>query len=190
MALPTKKKIDELNKRIEKLQKKNKGIDEKEACNIMRGAVRKNWMRHPIKLLAVDLATIPDMDPETRTIWKVKCARCKDYHKKNEVEVDHLKGEHSLKKLDDLVPFVISILDVTTDDLQVLCKPCHRIKTYAERYGHSEEDAEKILKAKDWMKETSIEKQKKAFEKLGYSDGEYSNAKKRENLAIKIHKMI
>lgn len=186
MTLPTKKQLDDFKKRIEKLKKKDDGLDEKEACNIMRTNTRKAWMRHPIKLLALDLATEPDLDPNTRTIWKVKCARCEGWFKKNQVEVDHKKGEHSLKTLDDLVQFVLSILDVTTDGLQVLCKPCHRIKTYSQRYGYSEEDAEIILNAKDWIKITKAEKQKSVFCKLGYTDGDYSNAKKRLNLAIKL----
>ena len=189
MALPKKKQIDDLKKRIEKLKKKDNGLNEKEACNIMRTAVRKAWMRSPIKLLAIDLATIPDNDPTTRTIWNVFCSRCETYHKKNNVEVDHMRGEHSLKTLDDLVPFVMSILDVTTHDLQVLCKPCHRIKTYAERHcGGDEVLAEKKLIAKDWMKANSVAKQKAHFKKLGYEEVDYSNAKKREELAMEMNK--
>ena len=82
MTLPTKKQIKALESRIKKLQKRNNGLDEKEACNIMRTAVRRCWMRHPIKLLALDLNTEPDLDPNTRTIWKVKCDHCGEYFKK------------------------------------------------------------------------------------------------------------
>lgn len=186
MTLPTEKQIKALKSKIEKLKKRDTGINEKEACDIVRSAIRKSWMRHPIKLLAVDLATEPDLDPNTRTIWKVKCARCGLYHRKDGVEVDHIRGEHSLKTLADLPNFVLSILDVTTKDLQVLCKPCHRIKTYAERYGHSEFDAEIILNAKDWLKATKVGAQKDTFLKLGCAEKDYSNAKKRTDLAIKL----
>jgi len=190
MTLPKPSQIKALKDRIEKIKKKDKGIDDKDVekfiCDTLRSCVRQAWMRHPIKLLALDLATEPDMNPDTRTTWKVKCAKCNDFHKKNEVEVDHKIGEHSLKTFDDLVPFVLSILNVTTDDLQVLCKPHHRIKTYSERYGHSEVDAEIILNAKDWLKATKVEKQKDHYAKLGYDEKDYSNAKKREALAIKL----
>ena len=186
MTLPTEKQIKALKSKIEKLKERDTGINEKEACNIVRSAIRKSWMRHPIKLLAVDLVTEPDLDPTTRTIWKVKCARCGLYHRKDQVEVDHLKGENQLKTLSDLPNFVLSILDVTTKDLQVLCKGCHRIKTYAERYGFSEEGAEVILNAKDWLKATKVDKQKSTFAKMGYSEKDYSNAKKRTELAIKL----
>ena len=190
MTLPTEKQIRALKDRIKKLSKHNKGIEseeiEKYICDTLRSCVRKVWMRHPVKLLALDLATEPDMNPDTRTTWKVKCAKCNDYHKKNNVEVDHIRGEHSLKTLDDLVPFALSILNVTTDDLQVLCKRHHRIKTYAERWGYSEEGAEIILNAKDWLKATKVEKQKSTFAKLGYAEKDYSNAKKRTELAIKL----
>jgi hypothetical protein len=127
------------------------------------------------------------MDDSTRTVWKVKCDRCGWYHRTNEIEVDHIKGEHSLKTLEDMSSFVLSILDVTTKDLQVLCKPCHRIKTYGERYcGGDEVIAEIILNAKDWLKATKVEKQKSTYERLGYAEKDYSNAKKREALAIKL----
>lgn len=182
--LASKTDLKKLADRIEKNMKKNTGVDEKEACNIVRSAIRQTWMRHPVRTLAVDLATVVDEDPKTRTKWLVKCARCEKFHKKCDVQTDHIKGEHSLKTLDDIPSFVLSILDVTTDDLQVLCKPCHRIKTYAERYDHSEEDAETILNAKDWISSKSVSTQKQVFKDLGYPPESYSNAKKRESIAI------
>lgn len=182
--LPKEKDLNTLKKRIEEGQKKNTGIDVKQACSIVRSAIRKSWMRHPIKLLAVDLRTIPDMNPDTRTKWLVKCDECGGHFKKGDVEVDHKKGEHSLKTMDELPNFVMSILDVTTDDLNVLCKRCHRIKTYAERYGHSKEDAEIILNAKDWIDEQSIEQQKTILMNNGATEKEVSNAKKRLDQAI------
>ena len=192
MTLPKQSQIDTLQKRIKSVQKKylSGGKEQltKDLCSIIRFSVRKSWMRHPIKLLAVDMNTIPDMDDSTRTIWKIKCDRCGKYHNKNTVEVDHLKGEHSLTCLEDMVPFALSILDVTLDDLQVLCKPCHRIKTHAERYCDGDEElAELKLKANDWLdSKKSVAKQKEAFDKMGYAPIEYSNAKKRLALAMKI----
>lgn len=189
MTLPTKAQIKALNDRIEKVSKLDVGLSseevEKQICNILRSAIRKTWMRHPIKLLAIDLVTEADMNPATRTVWKVKCARCGKYHRKNEVEVDHMKGEHSLKTLDDLAPFALSILNVTTADLQALCKPCHRIKTYSERNGCTEEFAEKRIRVIDWVKKNSVAKQKAYFKKLGYEEKAYSNGEKREGLAFK-----
>lgn len=121
---------------------------EKKLLSIVRSEIRKTWMRHPIKLLFLEEGIELDTDPDTRTIWKVRCQCCNQYHKLGDIEVDHIKGEHSLKSFEDIKPFAISILQVSFNDLQRICKSCHLIKTYAERYGHSFEDAKLILSAK------------------------------------------
>jgi glutaredoxin len=57
------------------------------------------------------------------------------------MEVDHRTGEHSLRKISDIQQFVEGIVFVRKEDLAFLCKPCHKIKTLAERQGMSHEDA-------------------------------------------------
>lgn len=51
--------------------------------------------------------------------------------------VDHKQGNHSLISFDDAPGFFDSILRVRLEDLQILCKDCHDIKTYAEKYDIS-----------------------------------------------------
>ncbi len=57
------------------------------------------------------------------------------------MEVDHKEGNHSLKTLDDLVPFVKGIVMITLDDLQLVSKEAHKIKSYAEKHNISFEEA-------------------------------------------------
>ncbi|TXN26545.1 hypothetical protein, partial [Lacisediminihabitans profunda] len=75
-------------------------------------------------------------------------------------EIDHKTGEFSLTRVEDIQAFVEGVVFVRIGDLAVLCKPCHEIKTYAERYGLTLEEAGIVKQA------IAIQKQKgydKAF---------------------------
>lgn len=64
--------------------------------------------------------------------WEVPCARCNKRFRLNEVQVDHVVGCGVLKTWDDLVPFTKTLF-CDTNNLQVLCKPCHKIKSKEDR---------------------------------------------------------
>ena len=51
------------------------------------------------------------------------------------MQVDHINGNISLKSDEDIVNFINSILFCTHNDLQMLCKQCHKTKTVKERYN-------------------------------------------------------
>ncbi len=140
-------------------------IDEKKMCSILRSNVRKSWMQSPMRLLKLELARIPDMNPSTRTKWLCKCEKCHNLFKMNEVETDHINGEFQLKSLSDSENFVKSILDVSLNDLQVFCKPCHETKTYAERYGMTFDEALIEKMVIKWTKFLSTEEQKYFLDK-------------------------
>ena len=67
-----------------------------------------------------------------RQRWEFKCAKCKKHFKQTEVEVDHVEQAGTLKSYDDLPVFVARLFCPATK-LQVLCKPCHKLKTAQER---------------------------------------------------------
>lgn len=180
--IPTKRQLAKLSSRIQSLQSKNNPLSDSAMCALMRSMVRRVWLKSPARLLAIDLNTVGDFDPTTRRAWKVLCDQCGDYFNKSMIEVDHIVGWHSLKSPDELAAYCDAILNVTTDDLRVYCKSCHRIKTYSESHGCSLEYAAGILKAKDKMSSMSIAEQKEMFKAHGYSQSEYSNAEKRLKL--------
>ena len=180
----TKPTSSDIKKRKAKLDKMLKGLNEdgsmseKKLCTQLRSAVRKVWMHHPVKLSYLYKKTYPDMDDSTRTKWKIDCEICGESFKLNEVQVDHIKGEHSLLSLNDVVPFAKSILGVTHDDLQIACVPCHESLTYAERYNMSLEDARKEKGVIAKLKQT-VAVQKKELKKAGYKEKDISNEEKR-----------
>lgn len=182
MAFPSK---DELKKKedfkLSLLKVLDNGrLSDKQICSIIRSSVRKSWMQSPIRLLKLEMARLPDMNNLTRTKWLCKCEKCKLMFKMTDVETDHKKGEHKLNDLSDIEHFARSILDVTLDDLQVYCKSCHEIKTYAERYNISFDDAIIEKKVIKWVKENNTTQQIKFLKGVGYVDSEISNAVKRK----------
>ena len=112
----------------------------------LRGGIRRYlWSKNPVKLefIKQNRVKIPNPNPNGRvkTVWGGKCALTGGYFVLNELECDHKVGNHSLKTLDDLVPFVKGIVMITLDDLQFVSKEAHKIKSYAEKQGISFEEA-------------------------------------------------
>lgn len=152
-------KQDDIRKKQEQLAKQLKNIcnetgrpREKDVVAVVRSAVRKAWMRAPTKLslLMMNAVHVDDVPEELRppkltknTKWLYKCAIEGTYHIGSQVEVDHIRGENSLKGYEDMVDFTRSILDVGWSDLRILSKEAHAIVTYAERYGLTYEQAKK-----------------------------------------------
>ena len=66
-----------------------------------------------------------------RQKWEYKCAKCKKWFKGTEVQVDHKIPVGSLKCGKDIEGFLERL--TTETGFQVLCKPCHQIKTNTER---------------------------------------------------------
>lgn len=168
--LPSESDIAKRKKNLEgMLSKLDKDGRSKESDMVMvvRGAIRSAWMRSPTKLSYLLSRSEPDMDPTTRRKWKVRCEKCLEYFSQSEVEVDHKKGNHSLRTPEDFVSYFENILMVSHDDLQVLCKECHGVKTLQEKQNlpsfetaKAHKKAIAIQKGKkdaEWLKEHGIQ---------------------------------
>lgn len=188
MTVPSKADISKRKKKLDNWWKglnEDGSMSEKKLCTLLRSSVRQVWMKHPVKLSYLYTKTYPDMNKATRTKWLVDCEICNKSFKTNDVQVDHIKGEHSLLTLDDVVPFATSILGVNHEDLQIACISCHECLTYAERYDMSMEDAKKEKAVIAKLKQT-VAKQKVELKKAGYKPTEISNADKRRECYRKL----
>lgn len=177
MTVPSKQDIKKRQDKLDKMMKslnEDGSMPESKLCTQLRTAVRQVWKMHDVKVSYLIKMSYPDMDDSTRTKWLVDCSCCGKSFKTNDVQVDHKKGEHSLKTFEDLVPFSKSILGVSHDDLQVVCIPCHEAITYSERYGVSIEQAfkEKVIIAKLKQK---VPVQKSELKSFGYTPKQTSN---------------
>lgn len=65
-----------------------------------------------------------------RRKWEYQCAECSNWFMRKEVEVDHVEPVGSLKSYDDLPGFVKRLFCEEKECYTVLCKKCHKSKTY------------------------------------------------------------
>ncbi len=134
---------------------------EAEFYSALRSIFRKGWSRWQVKnLLKKKLRKrIQNPNPKGRmpTVWGGECAYCKQDFPQNNLEVDHIIPAGSLRCKEDIGPFIVNTFFVGYDDLQLVCKPCHKIKTLADRNGSTFEEAK-------------LRKEEIAFEKLSKKD--------------------
>ena len=128
----------------------------------LRGGIRRYlWSKNPVKLefIKQNRIKIPNPNPKgkVKEVWGGVCALTGNIFPIGDMEVDHISGNHSLKTIDDLVPFVKGIVMVTLEDLQLVSKEAHKIKSYAEKQGISFEEAK--------AEKTAIELIKKGVDK-------------------------
>tara|TARA_R110000851_G_scaffold42983_1_gene106688 strand:- start:3761 stop:4135 length:375 start_codon:yes stop_codon:yes gene_type:complete len=94
----------------------------------LRGAMNKWGPKH----LAKEQARKGVVGKRHR--FEYKCVECKKWFTDKEVQVDHIIPCGSLKTYDDL-PGWVERAFCEVDGFQIVCKPCHQIKTNEERKG-------------------------------------------------------
>ena len=112
-------------------------------------------------------------------VWAAECKQCGILTRQTNCEVDHLIPSGSLRTIDDIKPFVERLAFINDDDLEIVCKPCHRIRSYADRMGISFKEAsirKKIISLKN--RNSQIE----FLEKHGLYASPKSNSKDRLKL--------
>ena len=116
----------------------------------LRGQLRRAWAKYPIRTNYKKERRIRMPNPNTKSkrteIWGLQCEQCTEWFPQAKVEVDHKIAAGSLNKVGDIPSFIRRLLFVGPEDLQCVCKQCHGIITYAERYDVTIEQA-RIRKA-------------------------------------------
>lgn len=155
----------------------------------IRSALRSKSLRWPPRAKALELARKPYNGPVKQQKWIYQCALCNDWYKAKEVVVDHFPvAAGSILSVADIGEFANNLY-CETDNLRVLCSPCHDIHTLADKNGISFEEAR--------VEKDIIEKCKLPIPKLtawlaqhGYSGSAVSNGPKRKLLVSKILKGV
>lgn len=113
----------------------------------MRGQMRRAWSRHPVKVAymhqhrkRVPLGRKTVKNPQG-LVWGCQCEHCKQEFKQTECEVDHIDAAGSFKGWEDFEAWMMKLMHINFDSIRIVCKTCHRIKSYAERTGMTFEEA-------------------------------------------------
>lgn len=97
----------------------------------VRSALRKAWMKWPPKFEALRRAQRPSQSDNKKLKWEYQCCSCKEWHRGDFVSVDHITpwgDPWSMNFIDACRALLVSV-----EELQVLCVPCHLVKTEAEK---------------------------------------------------------
>lgn len=95
----------------------------------IRSALRKAFMYWKPIQLALKNASRPSKSKNKRLKTEYKCAKCKGWFPRTGVHVDHKIEAGSLNCFEDIVPFIKRLTEEDIKQYQILCEPCHKIKT-------------------------------------------------------------
>ncbi len=126
----------------------------------VRGGLRRAlWEKYPVKLeFKKEQLKPPPIGYEGRAKSGTKCALTGEWTGNSKLEVDHIEGNASLNDWDDILPFVQHLCTVK-DNMQLVEKEAHKIKSYADKHGLTFEEAKVIKEAisickgdeKEWL---------------------------------------
>lgn len=114
----------------------------------LRGALRQIWADYPLRKEWKKRQLRPVTSEEkatkvfhTSTKNVGQCVYCKEFMAGSKLEVDHKTPSNGCTNKEEATDFLWYCAGLIGDMFQLACNPCHKIKTYAERYGMSFEDA-------------------------------------------------
>lgn len=151
----------------------------------VRGGIRGAlWKRYPIKTEYMKIARTRDINPKTgKECFGAVCYLCGQFYPQKDIEIDHLKGGHSLKTIDDANDFLRGMLYIDFDDMATACRPCHRVKSYAERTDMSFEEA-KAEKEAIAIEKKGVAAVKKLIESAGQEPASNSKMRRQQLKSI------
>jgi hypothetical protein len=99
----------------------------------IRSTLRSGFRWWKPMQLALEAASRPYKGPNKRLKREYQCNHCKNWHPRKNVEIDHKIPCGSLKNYDDIIGFIQRLTVEDINLYQILCKPCHLIKTKKEK---------------------------------------------------------
>jgi len=111
--------------------------DEALCKNAVRSAIRKTFSRSAIYKDFLESKKIEWYAGKRRRV-SYMCNHCKAKYSKKDIQVDHIVpiGHGVYNSLKDAYRYSVLVF-CDASNLQVLCKPCHKLKTAEERANPS-----------------------------------------------------
>lgn len=152
----------------------------------IRSALRSKSLRWKPRNEALKLARRAYKGSNKAQKWEYFCSLCREWFIAKQVVVDHYPIEAgSILSIEDVGAFANNLF-CETENLRVLCKPCHDVHTLSSKSGMSFQEAAIAKKAIAFMKDNSKEKVVAYCKELGYDSVSLSNAEKRRKCLIEI----
>lgn len=159
----------------------------------IRGMLRRGWSKYPVakEYKSSKQRIVPILDEngnqlyyksgkkkgKPRTRYEAECECCGETFPAHKLQVDHIVSAGSFVELEDIAPYLTRLF-CGKDNLQLLCVPCHEIKTHCDRYNLTWEEAVVSKKIIEKCKQ-KVATQKAELLKAGFKEEDISNAEKR-----------
>ena len=107
----------------------------------MRKALRKAWLKHPVRLEMLKENRKRILNKATnRMAMHLQCEHCNAWYPQSDIEINHKVAAGTLN-LNTVGEHTNRLLNVFREDLERLCHECHAVVTYMERSGMNEGQA-------------------------------------------------
>lgn len=106
------------------------------------GVLRKASYRYPERYAARKAAVVPGTKPQ-----EFRCNNCKGQFRNEDTQVDHIRPVVGVAGFTTWDAYIASLF-VSKEDLQVLCRPCHKAKTLRENAARRAERMSKKASAR------------------------------------------
>ena len=111
------------------LSRNGNTMTESQYFSKIRSILRSGFRYWKPMQLALEAASRPSQSLNKRIKKEYQCNHCKKWYKRADVEIDHIEESGSLQKYEDIVPFIQRLTKENISSYDILCKPCHKIKT-------------------------------------------------------------
>lgn len=163
-------------------------ITERQLVALCVNAVRQKWMSCNSKLHYLGVTQEWDMRQDTRTTKLWTCAQCKNKFKSGDINVDHIIPAGEATSFEAFKVWASNVLDAGgSEDLQILCIPCHEVKNVMDAKGITDWNVGKRMKIVIKHLNLGVAEQKKLLAEHGFKGTEVSNAEKREKCFTKLN---
>lgn len=154
----------------------------------LRGGIRRLWATYAPKIAFKNsLLEAPPAGYTGRAKKLGKCHYCSGMFAASSLEVDHVIQAGTCNSWETAFQFLYKLLD-TNSNWVLTCKPCHKIKSLAERKGIPFKDAIAEKKAIAYTKCHDVKSQIDFCVSHNYNARSLTNAAKRRAALVEIFK--
>ena len=115
------------------LSRNGNTITEAQYFSKIRSILRSGFRYWVPMQQALKAASRPSQSLNKRLKTEYKCNHCKKWLKRTDVEIDHVLPAGSLNCYEDIIPFIQKLTPEDINAFQILCKPCHLVKSNLEK---------------------------------------------------------